>query len=184
MVYLDQFSEADRDLIVSLPYRAGLWLSDSDSGGGAEADYEELSRLEDVLEKKSPVAARSRFIGEVMAETLARQDLWKQWAARRDSVPEDCARAAALIAAGLSARDAADYREQVMRIATEVAAAFGEPSPRASCCPFSFAGRWICRFFARFCRDGSSGEGNISAGEKQALAKLDEALRPPQEKKT
>lgn len=180
MVYLDHFSEAGRDLIVSLPYRAGLWLSASDGGGGAEADYEELSRLEDVLEKKSLAAARSRFIGEVMAETLARQDLWKQWAARRDSVLEDCSRAAAVIAETLSAGDAAAYREQILHIATEVAAAFGEDG-RAPCCPFSRAGRWICGFFARFCRGGFPGEGNISAGERQALAKLDEALRLPQD---
>ena len=45
MSYLERFAPKQRELIVSLPYRVGLWISESDTSGGDEADEAERNAL-------------------------------------------------------------------------------------------------------------------------------------------
>lgn len=46
MIYTDKFSARDWDLLTRLPFRIGLWMADSDEGGGEYAFTLEMAALE------------------------------------------------------------------------------------------------------------------------------------------
>ena len=126
MAFLEQFSDQEQNLIVSLPYRAGLWLSRSDVDGGAAADYEELHALEDIIEKKAAGATHSAFVKEVMQKAMDWQSRWKDWAQQLDTLEQDCGKVVALLSQKLSDQDIGHYRQSVLTVTREVAEAFRE----------------------------------------------------------
>jgi hypothetical protein len=126
MAFLEQFSEPEKALLVALPYRAGLWISQSDSTGGGTADAQEQKALAQIIEQKARGMFRSAFVHEVMAETYARRAEWPQWGEGMDRVPGECRRAVELITPRLIVHDVEAYRHTVMAIARDVARAFRE----------------------------------------------------------
>lgn len=180
MAFLEQFSEDERELIVSLPYRAGLWLSVSDDDGGTEADYEELHALEDIIERKAAGATYSAVVREVMLQAMDWQGRWKDWSEKLGTVEQDCAAATKLLATKLSEQDVEHYRKAVLSVAREVAEAFREVDLDAS---FTFKlSLKMHLMFDRFMALFGKGQEvarmvNISDDEKRALEKLEVALR-------
>jgi len=180
MAFLEQFNEEQRDMIVSLPYRAGLWLSASDDCGGTEADYEELSALEDIIENKAAMDHPSALVSEVMNDAMRDQSRWKKWAKDLDTVERDCATVNAILLEKLSEQDVEHYRQAVITITSEVAKAYREIDQDAS-----FWVKVIVR--ARLCFDAvrkAFGQGpeierylNISYSEEVAMSRLAAALR-------
>ncbi len=126
MAFLEQFSAGERDLIVSLPYRAGLWVSALDSTGGRQANEQETKALEAIIHRKGRGMFESAFVHEVMVDAITRRDEWKDWAHRLDSVVGDCEKAVVLIGKKLIRRDVDAYRQNIMHITVEVAKAFRE----------------------------------------------------------
>jgi len=49
MNFLDQLTEDQRTLLVSLPYRAGLFVSQSDNAGGDDSDDAEMQALDNII---------------------------------------------------------------------------------------------------------------------------------------
>lgn len=132
MAFLEQFSAAEKALIVALPYRAGLWISLSDSTGGARADARELKALSDIIETRARGMFRSAFVHEIVAETHGRKGEWPNWADVIDRVPDEARHAVKLLEGKLMARDVDAYRHTVMAIAQDVARAFREHDENAS----------------------------------------------------
>lgn len=183
MAFLEQFSTEDRDLIVSIPYRAGVWVSMVDDDGGGEAEHDEIDALENILAEKARGMFESAFVHEVMAETASRQQDWPQWAGQMDTVLADCTKAVGVVGGKLSEKDLDAYRMHIMAIGLEVAKAFrefdvGMPLPTKLWTNFRLFMDAIVRVFSR----DKSFEGekalNISYEEDQALSKLSQALHP------
>ena len=181
MPFFEKLSEQDRDLLASLPYRAGVRISACDSSGGAEADYEELHSLETIMEKRARATHRSVFVQEVMGEAMERQKSWKKWAEKESiaTVPHDCKRAVALVAATFGEKEADAYRENIMHIGTEVAKAFLEKGANEN----FIAG--ICavvrsrleEYVGKMSGNKPQRLANISAAEKAALEEIERAMR-------
>ena len=126
MAFLEQFSAEEKSLLVSLPYRAGVWIGAMDRSGGVESKNAELAVLEKIIDQKAQGMFESAFVHEVMVEICTHKSDWPQWAGKGQSVPADCDKAVAAIAEKLSAHDLDAYRKNVMYIAVEVAKAFRE----------------------------------------------------------
>lgn len=183
MAFLEQFSEEERELIVSLPYRAGLWVSSVDDTGGPKADFAELHELESIISEKARGMFESAFVHEVMAETCTRQADWKQWAEGADSLLDDCAKATKLIGDKLVEKDLDAYRMNIMAIGLSVAKAFRELDEGASIfvklhTQIQLFIEAIIRIIKRDKSFDTESALNISFEEDEALSKLSKALHP------
>ncbi len=181
MAFLEQFSDEERELLISLPYRAGLWVSSVDDTGGAKADYEELDELESIVVEKASGMFESAFVHEVMAETCTRQQDWKKWAEGLDAVPNDCKKAIAIISGKLAEKDIDAFRANVMSISLSVAKAFREFDDGASMPVKLFTQirlflEAVMRFLKRDKSYDTESVLNISYEEDVALSMLSKAL--------
>ena len=183
MAFLEQFSDEEKSMIVALPYRAGLWVGQSDSTGGEAADEKEVRALEDIIAEKSRGMFESAFVHEVMIETFARKKSWGEWSNDLDKVPEECTKIVELLNKKLSSKDVDAYRANIMGISLGIAKAFREFNVGA---PFftkviSQIGMFFDALVRLITRDNSydpSDALNISYEEDQALSALSKALHP------
>jgi hypothetical protein len=180
MAFLEQFSAEEKEMLVSLPYRAGLWVSSADKTGSPGADDTEVATLEKIITDMGRGMFDSAFAHEVMAETFARRGDWKSWAAGLETVPDTCAKAVAVIAGKLGAHDLDGYRQNIMNIGMAVANAFREfdldtPLPARVC---TYAKLALDRLIGKL--TGQEYESNdllnVSYEEDVALAKLAKSL--------
>lgn len=126
MSVLDSFTPDQRDLLVSLPYRVGLWMSQSDSSGGARAQEAELRALAAIIHGFSEDVFGSEFVQYVMRETIARKSEWGGWGERLDRVPDQCGQALEILGLYLAEKEIKVYALRMMDIAEAVALAFRE----------------------------------------------------------
>lgn len=183
MAFLEQFSEQERDLIVSIPYRAGVWVSSVDDTGGAAADAQELEKLEEIIAEKARGMFESAFVHEVIAETFSRKADWKRWSEQLDTLLPDSTRAVEVVSGKLAERDVDAYRANILNIGVSVAKAFREFDVDA---PFfvkigsnlRLCGEALVRVLKRDKSYDTVSELNISLAEDIALTKLSNALHP------
>lgn len=183
MAFLEQFSAEERALIISVPFRAGHWVSVVDDTGGAKAGDAEREALENIITERARGMFESAFVHEVMAETCTRQDDWKAWSDNMDTVLEDCAKVVGIIGGKLAERDLDAYRMNVMGIGLAVAKAFREMDDGA---PFFVKLQTkillfieaIVRLIKRDRSYDAESALNISFEEDVALTKLSKALHP------
>lgn len=134
MAFLEQFADQDRAMIVSLPYRVGLWVSTVDETGGRKAAVREMETLRAIIDSRMVGMFSSAFVHEVMTEIMAHAHQWPDWADDAENALRDCVKVLDLLSARLSARDVDAYRENIMRIGVEVASAFREFDLKAPLC--------------------------------------------------
>jgi len=183
MAFLEQFSEEERELIVSIPYRAGLWVSTVDDAGGTAAGHDELNALESIIAEKGRGMFESAFVHEVMAETHTRQGEWKRWAENLSTLLDDSTKSITIIQGKLAEKDLDAYRMNIMAIGLAVAKAFREVDASAS---FMDKVNMQIRLFRdaamRILRREKYWDKasilNVSAAEDEALDKLSKALYP------
>ncbi len=131
-MFLEALSEDEKTLIVSLPYRAGVWVSLSDEKGQGASRAHELKTIDNVITRLSKGMFASAFVHEVLAETHARRDQWASWGLQVGTVPEDARAAVHVLIDKVMPPDAEAYVQTVMNIAYETAYAFREYDPDAS----------------------------------------------------
>lgn len=181
MAFLEKFSDDEREFLVALPYRAGVWMSRADGTGGLEADAAELEALESIIDKKAAGMFESAFVHEVMAEVCSGKENWARWAKHADNIPADCRKAVTMMEGRLGKHDLDGYRENVMYIAVEIAKAFREIDLKSPSPSLSFMDR--IKLFLDSIAGKPKGEKyeaerllNISYNEDRALAALSESL--------
>ena len=180
MAFLEKFLAEEKAMLVSLPYRVGIWISIIDRSGGAESSGAEIAALEKIIDQKAQGMFESAFVHEVMVETCTHRSDWPQWAGRAQDVPADSEKAVAIIAAKLPPHDLDAYRQNVMYIAVEVAKAFREFDAQV---PFLSRAFDLIRMFLDKLTGATRGGAhefanlkNISYEEDVALARLSKAL--------
>ncbi len=180
MAFLEQFSAEEKDMLVSLPYRAGLWVSSADKTGSPDAEDREIATLEKIITDMGKGMFDSAFAHEVMAETFARRGDWKSWTTGLETVPDTCTKAVAVISGKLGDHDLDGYRQNIMNIGMAVAQAFREfdyntPFPLRA---FTYTKLAIDRLIGKL--TGQEYESNdilnVSYDEDVALAKLAKSL--------
>ena len=127
MDVLDKLTADQRTLIVSLPYRAGLWVSESDQDGGEEAQQKEMTALANITEGFAEQVFGSELLQYIMDETVKGKEHWgKGWAENLDKVPGECEQALNILREHVDEKEVNAYSTRLMEIGEAVAVAFRE----------------------------------------------------------
>lgn len=169
MSALNDFIDEERALIVSIPVRAGYWISHIDDvPGSTRDDAREQLALEKALSLIVSKTDDARFINDVAEFALSSKGDWARWADKAGTVLDDLPAALSLIESRLTAKDLKDYKSAVYRVAGVVAQAAQEEGGAAS-----GGGGIVSRLLDRLSvKTDMSVPDNISATEKAALQKL------------
>lgn len=132
MTALDDFSPEQRDLLVALPYRVGLWVAHSDMAGGDNSAEAEMRVLTQVITAFAEDFCKSEFAQALMEETVRRQSEWSDWSQYLDEVPSECNRAISLLSERLDNKSVVSFKMNLMEIATDVAMAYRELDENAA----------------------------------------------------
>lgn len=162
----------EKDLIIKLPYRVGLWISRADDKIGFFDEEVERGRLEAVIERVAKHHETSSFVRNVLANTLKQSDKWPEWAAELDTILADCKAGLKIVTAQSSEEDSKIYRVVLMQTAVCVAEAFQEDETIPAGMP-----TWPSA------NDQGIPE-NISKPERKALEQLKKALWGTEKKKS
>jgi len=90
MKYLSKLPQDIQDLVVSLPFRVGLFISESDQTGGDESAEAERKALENIVTFYVEDTVKGEFAHEVMLHTLNNKSKWNDWSENIGKVPEEC----------------------------------------------------------------------------------------------
>ncbi len=178
-MFLEALSKDEQTLIVSLPYRAGLWVSLADEKGEGAAHAHELKTIDKVITKLSEGMFASAFVHEVMVETHARRDQWAAWGLQVGTVPDEARQAVNILIEKVLPPDAEAYVQTIMNIAYETAYAFREYDRSASIPIRIWVGlQLLWEALIRTVHQDYRLESvaNISLAEDEAIALLAEAL--------
>ncbi|MCB9990890.1 MAG: hypothetical protein H6867_05875 [Rhodospirillales bacterium] len=181
MSYLEKFTDEERHFLISLPYRTGLWVSESDDEGGDDSAEAEMQALESIITGYSEDFLKSEFVEELMRATLAHKDQWEAWRSDLATVPEDCRKAVEIVQAYLETREVLSFKQNLMEIATAVAMAYCEVEEESQAGKFAvYARHYWALFMARLRKEQEprlEDHVNISRAEREVLGKLSGVLR-------
>lgn len=181
MGFLDRFNEDQKELLAALPYRTGLWVSESDISGGTEASMKEREALEAIITAYAEDVCKSEFVEELMKETIAQRERWPEWRKDVEKVPSECRNIVGLLADYLDRREITFFKHNLMEIAMTVAMAYRElENAESASVRARIYGRYLCNRVASFLRRRRPPTIdellNVSQAETLALDELMESL--------
>lgn len=183
MSYLERFAPKQRELFISLPYRVGLWISESDTSGGDDADLVEKQALEWIITGYAEDFLKSEVVEEIMRHTILSKDKWAAWDSRADILLSDCEKALEEMEGYIRPEDILTFRQSLMDIGKTVAMAYceldEENMTQADALKMEllfFIDKMKAKFLGK--QQPSKKERlNISAQERDALEKLSQILK-------
>jgi hypothetical protein len=183
--YLDQFTEDQRELLTSLPYRTGVLIGESDSTGGDDANEAEMRALEAIVAGYVEDFCKSEFVEELMRGTLARRPKWDSWRENIDKVPDECRQAIDLLAERLDYKQLTAFKHNLLEIAMAVAMAYREFDPNGPLVErvrvySDYYLQWVRAYIKKEKILGIEDALSISRAEQKVIMALKEALRPEQ----
>jgi hypothetical protein len=176
MSVLNEFSGDEQDLIVRLPFRVGIWISESDMSGGDESAAQEREALNTIVAAYAEDYLKSEFVQRVMEMTLARKDEWPKWTDRVDAVPDECDRVMKALATRVPLREVESFKHNLIDIGVAVAMAYREgitepPEDAGAIANLVFSMKSFFGILFGGFKTATADE-NISAAEHRALVKL------------
>ena len=79
MAQLSFFTDEDVESIISLPFRAGMFVSYAEDEDGEQDDVREMQALEGCLKEFARVHQGEELTKEIAAATLNAKDKWEAW---------------------------------------------------------------------------------------------------------
>lgn len=174
MTSLADFSKEEADLLISLPYKAGMWVSHSEDHDGEKDDTHENKALTACLRQFAGMGDGKPLFAQVIKETLRREDKWAEWADQSFTLVQDIQKAVSILRGKASVDEIKFFKRSLMEIGTAVAQASDEFSDDAA--SEGIFGKILSKFSGLADHD----EGhpmNVSASEDSALEKLRAALK-------
>ncbi len=132
MLFLDQFLPGERSLLVSLPYRVGLFVSKSDRDGGKESEQAEMLALSNIITAYSQEVFGAETAQHIISETVARKPEWSEWSNDLENVEGECRRAMDVLSDIVDVKEVNGVKRCLMEIGEAVALAFREFDDSAS----------------------------------------------------
>lgn len=169
---LDDLPQETREILIRLPFRVGMWISQVDRTGGSEAVAREREALDTIVTAYAEDYLKSEFVQRLMEATLAQRAEWDGWTVAMEQVPNECDRVVKILSDHLPVREVSTFKNNLMEIAVAVAMAYRESQPAAT----AMGGftRLMGHLLGGF-RTATADE-NISALEHQALKELARTL--------
>lgn len=174
MNILEKLTIDEKDLITRLPYRVGLWVSQSDDTGGEQSDAAEMTALANIIHGFTESVFGSEDVQYIMAETLRNKADWVNWTSNVGDVPDEAMRAHDVLMLHLDAKEMNAFRARMLEIGEAVALAFREDEGDQDEREGLFA-RLLGLFGAGKPQDHDEYI-NISSKERAALQLLSQAL--------
>lgn len=178
MTSLNDFDPDEQELLVSLPYKAGIWVSHAEDEIGEEDDEKEMMALEASLKALPELHQDCTFICDLVHETLNRRDQWGNWMFDSVQTPQQMRAAIDMLKNKLSKDDLNHFRSAMMEVGASVAQAYGEFGDFDDETKSGFGG-FVTKIMGGFAGGSASKDHpmNISAAEDSALEKLKVAMR-------
>lgn len=127
MSELERFLPADQDLLVSLFYRIGQWMSQADdTDTGEDSEQIEEAQMFKILNKLAESKNAGALCSEIASEALRQKGSWARWSKQIDTVLSDVTRAKALIKGQANQQEFVAFGRSLVTIATAVARAYRE----------------------------------------------------------
>lgn len=126
MNYLSRLPQDLQDLIVSLPFRVGLFISESDQTGGDESAEAERKALENIVTFYVEDTVKGEFAHEVMLQTLNNKAKWAEWTESIDKVPDECLQLAYMLKETIEPKEILAYKQNLIEVAIAIAQAYCE----------------------------------------------------------
>ena len=126
MNFLDQLLPDQRDLLVSLPYRVGLYVSQSDTSGGNESDEAEMQALSSIITAYSQEVFGAETVQYVVGETVQRKSEWKGWSKDLEMLEGECHKAIDILSEAVDEKEVSAFKRSLLEIGESVALAFRE----------------------------------------------------------
>lgn len=171
-----QLSPADEELLVSLPYRIGLYVSHADVTGGWSAQESEIQSLTDILRDYSNDFCKTEFSQKILMDCLSMRGKWPGWSQDIASVPAQSVRAMTLLQPMMSEKELSGFCEVLDDIALVVAMAFCEET-RGGDKERPIVREILARLGGILSEKDPLDHINISANERAALKKLSRSMR-------
>ncbi len=180
-MFFDDFLEEELLLIISLPARAGIWMSRVDDVAATDRDdKKEMIVLENVLKGLSKHPKATPFVSAVMEQTLTYKHMWEDWAQGGDTpFFRDLGHAVRLMEERLPDENTRNFKLAVMKIADAVAHAYDEHIGEGDDLREEmFLGGLTTRIMDRLnAHIDLENPEHVSAAEAEALQKLKTALK-------
>lgn len=182
MSFLNELPVEKRDLVVSLPYRVGLWISQSDASGGSDSDAREQQALSSILHAYAEEVFGSETVQHIISGTISQQANWPRWGQNMNEVIVDCRHAVEVLSGVVDPKEVNAFKKHLVEIAESVALAFREVQPDMK---LGLKVRLYLDYYKnklKALRDKRTYKTfeeylNISPGERRALITLAEALK-------
>lgn len=113
-------------LIVQLPYRVGLYVSEADQSGGSDANELEKQTLSNIVHGFAEDVMGAESIQHIISTTVALKEQWPEWGEALQDVPKECREAVAVMNEHVSDKDSRAFAVQLFEIGEAVALAFKE----------------------------------------------------------
>lgn len=181
MSFLDNLTTEQRTLLVSLPYRVGLRISQSDDSGGDSSDEQEMQALDSLITAYSQEVFGAETVQFIVSETVSRKGEWKTWSDNLDVVESQCHEAIDILSGCVDEKEVSAFKNHLIEIGESVALAFreyGESTPvldkiKVYC--IYYYGKWKASREGKRYREWEEFL-NISLDERRALRSIAEAL--------
>lgn len=132
MSFLDELTTEQRTLLVSLPYRVGLKVSQSDDSGGDDSDEKEMQALDSLITAYSQEVFGAETVQFIVSETVSRKAEWQKWSDNLETVEAQCHQAIDILSGCVDEKEVSAFKNHLIEIGESVALAFreyGEKTP-------------------------------------------------------
>ena len=126
MNFLETLPAEKRTLLVSLPYRVGLFISHSDQTGGGASDAAEMEALSGIITGYYQEIFGAETVQYIIGETVSRRAEWDGWSENLDNIDEECRRAAEILSGAVDEKEFSAFKHHLIEIGESVALAFRE----------------------------------------------------------
>jgi hypothetical protein len=173
--YLAMFPPNERAHLISLFYRAGMWISQVDDDGAQSADDVEAQTLARLLGNVAKNPQRSAFVREVAGEALRQKDNWTRWNGNLDQFIGEAQQGVRILKPIASPPEIIDFIAGLRALAEAVAMANHEDSDAEDHTDIEEGG--ILGKLKRLLPQPKLSARNISPLEDDALTELARALK-------
>lgn len=123
---LSELPQDIQTLLVRLPFRVGLYISESDQSGGDESAEAERAALENIVTFYVEDTVKSEFAHMVMNETLRQKSEWSSWDENIGLVDEECLKMSDALTGVIDMKEVFAFKQNLLEIAIVVAQAYRE----------------------------------------------------------
>ena len=178
---LSKLSEEEALQVISLPYKAGMWISHADDVDGEADDINEMKALERGIPQLAQLHEGSVLVQEVASEITRLKDYWGKWENECFHIIKQAPDIVDLVKKQFGVADAKEYRAFTMELGKMVAQAaseldaFDEMTETKS---EGFFGGMINKIVGGMSsQDDKDHPANISPAENSALSQLSKVMK-------